>query len=249
MKHRAAPYHAQERARDGRLRDSGRGLRMTQRLDKGGLSSTSRTRGFQDGTHRGRPARNASPKSRPARVAAARIDEIENCTLGGWLFFSVLVLVLSLLTSSPLWAGDLPIHSRQAEQAQNVASFAAGTALGTAFVGSDPAGADRATREGADTATHNGMVSQTRDAGLYLDTEIALGSGSLKPYAFDKRDRNASLLPGLAGIASHVLREQRLTMADNQRFTYSLADAMADALWRKQVVDALYRKPDVGSAN
>ena len=146
----------------------------------------------------------------------------------------MLVLALLLLTYSPLRAGDLPSHSTPAEKAQKAGGFAAGTALGTAF---------------AETENRSGTVSQARDAGLYLDTEIALGSGSLKPYALDKRDTNAAFLPGLAGIASNVLREQRFATADNQDFSYSLADAMADALWRKQVVDALYRAPEAGAAN
>ena len=97
-----------------------------------------------------------------------------------------------------------------------------GASLGTSFV---------------DGST--GSVSEENDAGLFLNPRVANDNRRLKAYSADKLQMNKALVPGLAGVANHVLREQ-VTDTEN-REGYSLADAMADALWRKQVVDALYR--------
>ncbi len=48
-------------------------------------------------------------------------------------------------------------------------------------------------------------VSQENDAGLYLDDLIARQNSGLAAYSIGKADRNARLLPGLAGIAKQVV--------------------------------------------
>ena len=205
---------------------------------RGSLSSTSRTPGSQEGTSGGR----SIETRHPVKAAAANIADIEKHTLFGWLGVPALMLATLLVTVAPARADHLHGHSVNAGDAQKAASFAAGTALGTAL-GTAFAG------RSADAVTDGASVSQSHDAGLYLDPEVALGNGGLRAYSLDKREKNAALLPGLAGIATHIHREQRMTTAEGQGFSYSLADAMADALWRKQVVDMLYRDPDVGTAN
>ena len=87
-------------------------------------------------------------------------------------------------------------------------------------------------------------VSQANDAGLYLDDEVARGSKGLSVYSIGKADRNARLLPGLAGVAKQVQGARKVHAMGGGKLGYSLADALAEALWRKQVVDALYRNPD-----
>jgi hypothetical protein len=77
-------------------------------------------------------------------------------------------------------------------------------------------------------------VSEANDAGLYL----------LGAYSIEKAERNARLLPGLSGVAKQVQGAQKAHMPLEGKFGYSLADALVDALWRKQVVDSLYRNPD-----
>jgi len=87
-------------------------------------------------------------------------------------------------------------------------------------------------------------VSEANDAGLYLDDAIARRRVRLGAYSIEKADRNARLLPGLAGVAKQVQGAQKAHMPLEGKFGYSLADALVDALWRKQVVDSLYRNPD-----
>ena len=88
----------------------------------------------------------------------------------------------------------------------------------------------------------SGSVSEDNDAGLFLSPEVALDHQRLKAYSADKLEGNKAHVPGLASIATHVLREQ---VTDTKEKSYSLADAMADALWRKQVVDSLYRSRQI----
>jgi hypothetical protein len=47
-------------------------------------------------------------------------------------------------------------------------------------------------------------VSEANDAGLYLDDAIARRRVRLGAYSIEKADRNARLLPGLAGVAKQV---------------------------------------------
>ena len=135
--------------------------------------------------------------------------------------------VLFLFSLLAIFAAFGLSYSIEATQAQEGGLYYSeplsfGASLGTDFVDGSP-----------------GAVSEENDAGLFLSPEVARGDRRLGAYSADKVQSNKALVPGLAGIATHVLREQ---VTDTKK-DYSLADAMADALWRKQVVDSLYRDP------
>jgi hypothetical protein len=55
-------------------------------------------------------------------------------------------------------------------------------------------------------------VSEANDAGLYLDDAIARRRVRLGAYSIEKADRNARLLPGLAGVAKQVQGAQKAHM-------------------------------------
>lgn len=125
--------------------------------------------------------------------------------------------------------------------------FLAG-ALGLVISGGEPAaGQSSEPIDGVDLQSGklDGLgVSGENEAGLYLDKAVARQHTGLGAYSIDKADRNARLLPGLAGVAKQVQSAQKAYLSGQAKKGYSLADALAEALWRKQVVDALYRNPD-----
>ncbi len=125
--------------------------------------------------------------------------------------------------------------------------FLAG-ALGLAISGGEPvAGQSAEPIDGvvSQSGKLDGLgVSGENDAGLYLDDAVARQHTGLGAYSVDKAGRNARLLPGLAGVAKQVQGAQKAYLSGQAEKGYSLADALAEALWRKQVVDALYRNPD-----
>lgn len=127
--------------------------------------------------------------------------------------FTVLALVAPLC----LLFAAVPLPAA----AQDNSNFNYGADLGQALV------------SGAESATG---VNEENDAGLYLGRDVAKESGRLSAYTIERQAQNQRLVPGLAGIANHVRREQANS---TETFHYSLSDAMADALWRKQVVNAL----------
>ena len=88
------------------------------------------------------------------------------------------------------------------------------------------------------------LVTGGSDPGIYLNHDVALRNPDLSAYDVEKKRTNAARLPGLAAIAEHVRAKQESRMHQGGTSSFSLADVLAEALWRKQVVDALHRDPD-----
>ncbi len=75
-------------------------------------------------------------------------------------------------------------------------------------------------------------VKVKRDANVYITPRnIPKNDRFLKAYSTDRATAGVSV-PGLLGIATQAYRTQ--SMPYTAKKTYSLADAMRDAVWRKQ---------------
>lgn len=95
-----------------------------------------------------------------------------------------------------------------------------------------------------DSRSSGPLGANDDDAAIYLNHDVALRNPDLGAYDVDKMRANAARLPGLATIAGHVQAKQESRTLQGGNSGFSLADVLAEALWRKQVVDALHRDPD-----
>ena len=79
------------------------------------------------------------------------------------------------------------------------------------------------------------------DAGIVVNSAYVPDDQSGEAYGA-RNDDGSLVVPGMAGVADLVLRRQLTQSARGQSDggDYSLAHAMADALWRKKVVQSLY---------
>ncbi len=82
-------------------------------------------------------------------------------------------------------------------------------------------------------------VKIKRDANVYITPEnIPNNDRLLKAYSADQAaQRNGNAVPGLFGIATQAYRTQSTPGAANK--PYTLADAMRDAVWRKNTAAKL----------
>ena len=82
-------------------------------------------------------------------------------------------------------------------------------------------------------------IKLKRDAKVYITTRnIPENDRLLKAYSVDKAAKSSgNAAPGLLGIATQAYRTQGAARTANK--TYSLADAMRDALWRKKTAAKL----------
>ncbi len=95
-----------------------------------------------------------------------------------------------------------------------------------------------AATQGARTLFEKGKeIKIKRDANVYITPRnIPKNDRFLKAYSADKAAKGSSA-PGLLGIASQTYRTQASAGTANK--AYSLADAMRDAVWRKNTAAKL----------
>ncbi len=103
-----------------------------------------------------------------------------------------------------------------------------------------PAAAPQVVEAARDARTLFGKAKEIkRDAFVYITPQnIPKNDRYLKAYDADKLAKNnANAVPGLLGIAKQTYRTQ--SSAGTVKKAYSLADAMRDAIWRKNTAAQL----------
>ena len=95
-----------------------------------------------------------------------------------------------------------------------------------------PQTAEAAARDARTLFERGKEIKIKRDANVYITPRnIPKNDRFLKAYSTDRATAGVSV-PGLLGIATQAYRTQ--SMPYTAKKTYSLADAMRDAVWRKQ---------------
>jgi hypothetical protein len=142
--------------------------------------------------------------------------------------FSVLAIVLFGLASTAQ-AEHFLTHPAASDAQTPVAPQAP---VGTQAAVAAPRGVRKLFEEGTE-------IKIERDANIYITRQnIPKNDRFLKAYAVDKATGSqGTAVPGLLGIAAQAYRTQRGSGKTNK--AYSLADAMRDAVWRKQTAAML----------